>query len=533
MVLGSMHARPKLVVVISLDQFRFDYLTRFHPYFGQGGFNYLMKNGANFINAEYKHAFNMTGPGHAVILTGCYGSQNGIITNNWYDQQSHRNVYCVSDSTVSIVGGIGNGRSPANLIAPTVGDELRLHTGFISKVISVSNKDRAAILMGGKLANAAFWMSESSFVSSSYYMNGLPGWVQTFNSSGKINSYFGRVWKPILPDAAYATLDIDEAAYEADPGDMGRSFPHPIRGKDPARITRSYYAGLLASPFGLQVLAAFAKAAIEGEHLGSGRSPDLLCVGFSSTDYVGHAFGPNSREVIEMVVQTDRVLADFFSYLDHHIGLSNIVIVLTSDHGVTPIPEYVRLKFPHADVGRVTHASVTAACSTYLDNAFRIPGTHDPWIRRVVDGNIYVNREFVTEHGLDVDRVAGVLADSLRRLHSIAAALSRNELLNRNGNTPIEGKLKRSYYPTRSGEVLFAMKPFFYLDDGTEGAEHGYPYDQDAHVPLILAGDGIGKGVYASESSPADIGPTLSVLLGIEFPAAREGRVLAEALNLH
>jgi hypothetical protein len=364
-------------------------------------------------------------------------------------------------------------------------------------------------------------------------MNELPGWVRTFNSSGKINSYFGRVWKRILPDAAYATLDIDEAPYEADPGDMGRSFPHPIRGKDSTRITRSYYEALLASPFGLQTLSAFAKAAIEGEHLGSGKFPDLLCVGFSSTDYVGHAFGPNSREVLEMAVQADRVLADFFSYLDHHVGLSNTIIVLTGDHGVSPIPEYVRMKYPHADVGRIPHASVTNACSTYLDKAFVTSGAHDPWIRRVVDGNIYLNREFLAERTLDVDHVASVLADSLRGLHGIALALSRTELLNRSGNNPIEGKFKRSYYPTRSGDVLFAMRPFFYLEDGNEGAEHGYPYDQDAHVPLILMGDGVRKGTYANESSPADIGPTLSVLLGIEFPAAREGRVLVEALNLH
>lgn len=529
---NNSQARPKLIVVISLDQFRFDYLTRFNPYFGERGFKYLMKNGANFINAEYKHAFNMTGPGHAVILTGCYGNQNGITTNNWYDQQSHKNVYCVSDSEVSIIGGVGNGRSPANLVAPTFGDELRLHTGFTSKVISVSNRDRAAILMGGKLANAAFWMSDSSFVSSSYYMSELPAWVRRFNSSGQVNSYFGRTWQQTLPDEAYAMLDEDGAPYEADPGEMGRSFPHPIRGKDSVHVTKSYFAALLASPYGSQILSSFAKAAIEGEHLGSGKFTDLLCIGFSSTDYVGHAFGPNSREVIEMAVQTDRVLADFFSYLDHRIGLKNTIIVLTSDHGVTPIPEYIHARYPHADVGRLSRKSAIDACTQWLDNTFGVSDIQKPWIRRIVDGNIYLNRELIAERKLNLDHVADALADSLRGLHEIATAISRDELLTRSNNNPIEAKLKHSYYPMRSGEVQFAMKPFFYLDDSSEGAEHGYPYDQDAHVPLILSGEGIGKGSYAIESSPADIGPTLSALLGIEFPAAREGRILNEALHI-
>lgn len=530
---NSVHARPRLVVVISLDQFRFDYLTRFNSYFGTGGFKYLMKNGANFTNAEYKHAFNMTGPGHAVILTGCYGNQNGIVTNSWYDQKNHRSVYCVADSNVSILGAGGNGRSPANLIAPTFGDELRLHTGFTSKVVSVSHKDRAAILMGGKLANGAFWMSESLFVSSSYYMNELPAWVRKFNASGKINSYFGKVWKRTLPDEAYAMLDVDEPPYESAPGAMGRGFPHPIRGTDSLHVTKSYYEALLASPFGLEILSAFARAAIEGEHLGSGKFTDLLCISFSSTDYVGHPFGPNSREVMEMAVQTDRVLADLFTYLDRRIGLKNIFIVLTSDHGVTPIPEYIKSQYPRADVGRIAHKSITDACANWLDNAFGLSENHESWIRKVVDGNIYLDRELIAERNLNLDRVASVLADSLRQLHEIAVALSSGELFLRNGNSPIEAKLKRSYYPSRSGEVLFALRPYFYLEDGTEGAEHGYPYDQDAHVPLIMLGEGIAKGTYPTESSPADIGPTLSALLGIEFPAAREGRVLTEGLIVH
>ena len=529
---NSLIAAPKLIVVIICDQFRYDYLARFGDYYGTEGFRYLIQNGASFSNATYKHAFNMTGPGHAVILTGTYGNQNGIVTNTWYDPASNQKVYCVSDRTVSTIGGKGDGRSPANLIVPTFGDELRLHSGFKSKAISISHKDRAAILLGGKLANGAFWLIDSSFVTSSYYMNSLPSWVQKFNASGAVNFYFGKTWERVLPDNAYATMDVDDAPYETNFSTFGRSFPHPIQGDSETHLTEAYYHAMLTSPFGTDLLARFAKAAVEGEHLGENSSPDLLCVSFSSPDYVGHAFGPHSREVLEMAVQTDRILGDFLTYLDARVGLKNTVVVLTSDHGVTPIPEYIRSRYPTADVGRLSRTKLHELCNLALSHTFGAPDGEQRWIKYVIDGNIYLDHDVTRAKKLDPHNVAKVLADSLMRLHEIALALPREMIPSCSSTSGLEAKMKRSFHPHRSGDVLFVLKPFFYFDDGSEGAEHGNPYEHDAHVPLILMGEGIRSGTYATEASPADIGPTLSALLGIEFPAGSEGRLLTEALLL-
>jgi predicted AlkP superfamily pyrophosphatase or phosphodiesterase len=524
-------APVRLVVVISIDEFRYDYLTRWRQYYGQDGFLRLVKNGANFTNATYKHAVNKTGPGHAVILTGAYGDQNGIIANRWFDRRSQQLLYCVADSSVSLVGASGAGLSPANLITPTVGDELRLHTSFRSKVISLSYKDRSAILMGGKWPTGVFWMIDSTFVSSTYYMQSLPSWVRNFNAAGIANSYFGKIWRRTLPDAAYQTMDLDDVPYESNWSTIGRAFPHPVRGKDSTRITKSYYNALITSPYGDEVLAALAKAAIEGEQLGAGTYTDLLCISFSACDYVGHSFGPHSREIIEMTVSLDRLLADFLRYLDTRIGLRRAIVVLTSDHGMSPIPEYIRSHHPKADVGRISRATIETYCNEALNKTYGKRKTERTWVRRILDGNIYLNLEVIAAQGLDIDHVSATLADSLVHLHEIALALPRRVLAAGPPQSSLAAKLGKGFHPKRSGDVVFALKPFFIEDAEGEGTEHGNPYEYDAHVPLLIMGEGIRKGTYATECSPADIAPTLSALLGIEFPAAREGRVLIEALK--
>jgi predicted AlkP superfamily pyrophosphatase or phosphodiesterase len=381
------------------------------------------------------------------------------------------------------------------------------------------------------MANGAFWFLDSSFVTSSYYMNSLPSWAQKFNASGVAISYFGKTWQRTLPDSAYAMMDVDDAPYEVAFSTFGRSFPHPICGDSKTTLTPSYYRAMLTSPFGEDLLSQFGKAAIEGEHLGENSSPDLLCISFSSTDYVGHEFGPHSQEILEMAVQTDRVLGDFLKYLDMRVGLKNTVVVLTSDHGVTPIPEYIRSRYPSADVGRLSRSKLSAWCTSALEGTFGTPANEQQWITQLMDGNIYLNQDVIRAKNLYPDRVADVLADSLMNLHEIALALSRKSIQSSLRASELEAKMKRSFHPKRSGDVLFVLKPFFYFDNSSEGAEHGNPYEHDAHVPLIFMGEGIRTGTYATEASPADIGPTLSALLGIEFPAGREGRVLVEGLK--
>lgn len=522
-------AQPRLVVVISLDQFPYDYISRFRPWFGEGGFNYLLDHGANFSNATYKHALNMTGPGHAVILSGSYGNQNGIIANDWYDPEGHRGVYCVRDTVAHTLGASAPGVSPRNFLGSTFGDQLRLHTSFRSRVVAVSNKDRAAILMGGIMANAAYWMVDSAFVSSDYYMNELPSWVNEFNESGMVTSYFGQSWEKCLPEDAYQSVDEDDVPYE-NAGANGRTFPHRITGESTSRVTRSYFNAVLTSPFGSEILAAFAREAVRNEELGQRGVTDLLCVSFSSNDYVGHAFGPNSQEVMDMTVRTDKILNDFFAFLDLEVGLGNCLIVLTSDHGVAPIPEYVLAHSGSTDAGRVKGDVLTSFCNASLAKAFgaRKKGN---WIEAISNNNIYINREAVRERKTTLEAASAALADSLRTMHAIGAAYSREEMIAMVPNSRVEQCMRRSFHPVRSGDVFYALRPFYIEGYAPTGTTHGEPYDYDAHVPLLICGDGIRNNTFMTEASPADIGPTLSTLLGITAPAAREGRVLVEALK--
>lgn len=524
--------QPKLVVVISLDQFRYDYLVRFREHFVKDGFNYLLNNGANFSNATFKHSLNMTGPGHAVLLTGSYGNQNGIISNDWYDVAGNRSVYCADDPASKLVGADKPGMSPANLIGSTFGDELRMSTSFRSKVISISNKDRAAVLMGGKLASAAYWMEDSTFVSSTYYMKELPAWVSRFNASGRANSFFGKVWNRILPENAYSIMDKDSVRYERGNDGLGTTFPRKIFGNDPSKITKSYYYALLTSPFGSELLAEFAKETIINEALGTRGITDLFCIGFSSNDYVGHSFGPNSHEVMDMTLRTDRILADLFKFIDKRIGLRNCLFVLTSDHGVAPIPEFILDHHPSADAGRLGSKEFETSCEGFLTKAFGKPDGDVRWVKKYSGANIYLNRQTIEGTKLNIELVARALADSIRRLPQIAAAYSREQMMMMQPNSPTEQRMRKSFHVERSGDVFCALKPYYLLGGGSSATSHGSPYDYDAHVPVILVGSGIRPGTYAGEISPADIGPTLSAILGVMFPAGRDGRVLTEVLQL-
>lgn len=521
---------PRLVVVICVDQFRYDYLVRFDPCFGPGGFRLLLTKGATFVNASYKHAQTSTGPGHAAILSGAYGNSNGIVSNSWYDRVARKRVYCVGDDSTRLIGTTTAGCSPRRFVGSTLGDELRLQSGFRSRVISVSHKDRAAILLGGKFANAAYWMRDSLFTTSTYYRRALPPWVEKFNASGAANRYFGTFWNRALPLPPYDASGPDEAPYEDGADGMGRTFPHRITGSDTSRITRSYYAALLKSPYGNDLLLQFAEAAIEGERLGMRGVSDLLCVSFSGMDYAGHAFGPYSHEILDMAVRTDRVLAAFFTYLEKTIGLRRCVVALTADHGVGPAPEYLQLNVPGADAGRLPSTAIPAAAESALLARYPAlsPGTR--YIESASAQALYLNDRVLSAAHIPADEAAAVVADALN--HHPAVGLALPALLIRTGThpSPLAAKMSRSFYETRSGDILYVLKPFW-LDDGDSlGASHGSPWEGDAHVPLILMGPAIRAGQYTEETSPTDLGPTLSALLGVEFPAGRDGRVLTEAL---
>jgi predicted AlkP superfamily pyrophosphatase or phosphodiesterase len=520
---------PKLLVIISLDQFPNDYIERFHPHFGRGGFTLLMDRGAYFANATYKHALNLTGPGHAAIGTGCYGNVNGIFANDWYSKELSRTVYCVEDPNVQIIGASSkHGVSPANLLVETIGDELK-RASPQSKVISVSAKDRSAILMGGKQGDAAYWWIDSAFVSSTYYMKALPEWVSTFNRSGLINSFFGATWEKALPEEAYRGMDRDDAPYEDDHDGLGRAFPHRIHGKDSTRITSSYYSTVKTSPFGDRILLAFALEAFRAESLGTRGVTDLLWINLSSNDYVGHGFGPHSHEVLDMAVRTDRLLADLFASIDSTVGLSDCIIALTSDHGVAPIPEYLLTLNPQASAGRVKLSVIQAWCRLALTGRFGEP--RSSWYHGIVSNNIYLNREALKEMRITPEEAARVLVDSLGVRTEIAAVFTRADLLKLHPSLMIERRMKNSFCSSRSGDVVYALRPYYFESDAGVGTTHGEPHDYDAHVPLIIMGNGVRHGRFTGEASPADLAPTLAEMLGIPFPAGRQGRVLRDVLE--
>jgi predicted AlkP superfamily pyrophosphatase or phosphodiesterase len=516
-----------LVLVISLDQFPYEYMTRFRPHF-TGGLAMLLDRGAVFTNAVYKHAQCNTGPGHAVILSGSYGAENGIVSNNWYDRALGRTVYCVEDESVSLLGGKGDGRSPARFEASTFGDMLRLHTGFESRVISIANKDRAAILMAGRMPTGVYWMADSAFVSSTYYLNALPVWLKEFNGSGMINSYFGALWNQSLPETAFSGMDQDDAPYEESRDGLGRTFPHRITGTDRSHLTSSYYSALWTSPYGVMLPAEAARRAVLGERLGKRGVTDLLCIGFSTTDYVGHAYGPHSREILEIAVAVDRTLGEFFSFIDSTVGLQRCIIALTSDHGVSPIPEYLMAHVPGASAGRIPGDLVRNTAEASLTTVFGRPPAPS-WVEAVVERNVYLRRTALQKKNISLSRAAAIVAEKLRQLPGVAHAWNLLDLSGSDG-TGLTERVRLSYRPDRCGEVFYMLKPF-YLEGGHSGTSHGDPYDYNAHVPLILMGVGIRQGVYDQDASPADLAPTLSALLGVEFPSGRTGKVLREALD--
>lgn len=527
---GAWAQPPKLVVIIVLDQFPYEQLSRFSPYFGSQGINSLVRNGASFTNARYDYAFTMTAPGHAAIMSGAYGHLNGIIANRWWDRANKQTVGAVDDSTVHILGRGGMGHSPRNLRTYTLGDMLRMHTNFRSKVISISHKDRSAILMGGKLG-MAYWMDDSVFLTSGYYRGSEPRWMQNFNHSSPMRQYFGRAWTEVLPAVASRICDDDDVPYEQDLNHLGRMFPHMITGNDPRNLTPSFYDALYDSPFMTEVLLAAARSVFAAETLGGRGVSDLLCISVSTTDGIGHDFGPQSHEVFDDAVRTDSMIGGFLNFLDSRVGLENCLVALTSDHGIAPIPEYLKKHGLTTDAGRVSSSDLGKIASSALDRRFGSPSGGGSWIERVLDTEVYINRDAVAQKGISLSLAQQVVRDAISAHPQVAAGFTADEIVTGTASGPFAQRVEHSFLPERSGDVLFVLKPYYILSGDSSGASHGSPYDYDTHVPLIISGRAIKPGRYAAEVSPVDLAPTIAEILGVEFPPGREGRVLGMALK--
>lgn len=517
--------KPRLVVGIVIDQLRYDYLLRFADLFGEGGFKRLLDQGAVFANAHYLHTPTYTACGHATFMSGATPALNGIIGNEWFDRASGKRVTSVNDGQVKLLGGKAGatGMSPGKLLGSTIGDELKLASAGQAKVIGVSFKDRSAILPAGQRPNGAYWFDASTgnLVSSSYYFNALPEWVQRFNREQRPDRFFGKRWEKLLPEAAYQRSAPDDAPYEK--AARGTKFPYAITGGEEAPGAR-FYNQFERSPFANDYLVEFAKAAIENEQLGADDVTDLLTVSFSANDLIGHDYGPYSHEVQDVTLRTDRTLAELFKFIEQKIGFERVVIALTADHGVAPVPEQVKAL---GYGGRIEPKALTDAVQNALNGQFG----EEKWTLNFVNGNFYFDEAAAARRKLDLAALEQAASLAALKVPGVAEAFTRTQILSgRLPQTMIARSVAEGFHAQRNGNLVVVPQPFYFVGEGVT-TTHGSPYGYDTHVPVIFYGAGVAAGTHHTASSPADIAPTLAALLKLEAPSNSIGRVLSEAIK--
>jgi predicted AlkP superfamily pyrophosphatase or phosphodiesterase len=518
---ASLTARPRLVLVLSIDQMRYDYLVRFAPLF-KGGLRTLLDQGAVFTNARYRHACTETGPGHSVILSGRSPNHSGIVANSWYDGVSRTSVNVVDDPVQAPLGGEGRAASPANFIGFTLGDVLK-KTSPSSRVVGVSLKDRAAILMAGRRADAAYWYETRGgrFITSTYYVKEAPAWLEAWNSKHIADRYAGLPWTRLLPDASlyekYAGPDDVEGEWDR----KDTVFPHALRGTPPSR---EYYDDLRRTPAADEIVLDTALAAMEAHELGGRDATDLLAIGFSGTDFIGHTYGPDSQELMDQILRLDLVLGRLFEEVDKRIGPGRTLLVLTADHGVMPLVEV--LKKQGIDARRVTpeelEAPVKAALARRFPGATGIVASYDA-------PHFYLDQAAIERQHIGRDEVEATISEALKSTGLVEAVYTPRQMM---GETPAEGAgvelFRRAFFEPRSPQILVETRPYVYLDDHPGGTGHGTPHDYDRHVPIVFRGSGVKAGSYDGECGPEDIAATLGRLIGVDYPLQDARRILSE-----
>ena len=512
---GDFPRRPKLVLIIVIDQFRYDYLVRFRQKFVAGGFNLLLNGGACFADCRYDYATTITGPGHATLLTGAYSNLHGIISNEWYDRSLRRTVNCVEDSATKLVSGPEGagekpGFSPHYLIGSTLGDELRAATDFRSKVVAIALKDRAAILPGGHSPSAAFWYDSQTgqFVSSTYYMPSLPSWAVKFNQSSPAKSYCGQKWAALPESGNGVTFSEFKASLNE---------PCP---------DSKFLGWLDQTPYMNEIELAFAEQAIRDEHLGQGGDTDLLSISLSVNDYIGHGFGPYSPQVADVTLRTDRDLASFFAELDKLVGLKNVWIGLSADHGVSPNPAFIR----EHKLGMGT--AQTALLRKTVEEAVTREFGNGEWIGAIDLPYIYFDSEALNKQHIPAVRAEVVASAAAASVPGVLAAFTRSQILSGNlASSPLGRKVSNSFNAQRGGDVFIVLEPYAPPVAGPTSTTHGSPWNYDAQVPLLLWGNAFQPGVYFQPCQPIDLAATLAAVLGLTQPSGTQGSPLVEAIK--
>ena len=518
---SAVSVKPKLVVFLVIDGLPQRQITAYRDQLAPDGFARFLDRGAWFTEARYAHAFTVTAAGHAAMLTGAYPDRTGIIGNEWRDQASGVPVYNTGDTTAKYIGHETrplDGTSPRNLKVETVGDVLR-RADPRSKVISVSGKDRGAILPAGKSGTAYMYMGGTGqFASTTYYMAQHPGWVDDFNARKLADRYFKTQWEPMLPEAAYARSVPDDQPWF---GPKGGRLPMTMGAATDTVPGPAFYNALLRSPFGDALALEFARAAVAGEALGRDESTDILAVSLSGHDYVNHAYSAESRLSHDHVLQLDRLLQSFFHDLDATVGAGNYLAVLTADHGFMPAPETTAAQ--GLSSGRINSGAVLARLNAGLEKPFG-PGQ---WLLGYSASSLLLNKPLIGQKNFSVDAVAEQARTLLLQEPGIGSAFTRRELESGTlSAAPLFAASRRSWHPEVSGEVQFTLKPNW-MFTSTSITTHGSPHDYDTHVPILFWGPSwVRPGRVDLGVEVVDIAPTLARLLGVAAPAGSEGKPL-------
>jgi predicted AlkP superfamily pyrophosphatase or phosphodiesterase len=506
---SAYNAQPKLVVVIVIDQFRGDYLERYRDQFGDSGFRMFLDRGAYFADCNYDYANTRTAPGHSTLFTGTYTSGHGIVANDWWDPQKKKRVTSVEDDATKLVGvaGSGPGASPHNLMSDTLGDELKLATSGKARVFAISLKDRAAVLPAGFSGDAAYWIDPKSgdWITSTYYRPDLPEWVHNFNGGHRAAKYWNREWK------------------DGDGTVLGSTAPRSSKDKD--GTPASFYEVVGSTPFANDYQMEFAKELVVYEKLGTGSATDLLVISLSANDILGHQVGPDSPQMRSMALELDRTLADFFDFLGHQIGMANVWIALSADHGIAPLPEFAKtLRLPAANLdAKALREQINSLLSKkYAKKADYVLDLDYPvaWLNEDAFAGISL------EHKESEDEAS--VGEAMKEV-GLAGYFTKSQLAR--GEVPateVGRRYAHSYSPEGGWYVLGIPHPF--QVGITKGTDHATPFSYDTHVPLAFYGLAFQPGTYRTHAEPVDLAVTLASLLGINAPAAATGRVLTEAI---
>ena len=512
--------RPKLVVGIMVDQMRWDFLYRYHNrYAANGGFKRLLNKGFSCENAFIPYTPTVTACGHTTVYTGSVPAIHGITGNAWWDYDKNRIVYCSEDKTVKTVGSSSTSgeMSPKNMLTTTICDELKLATNFKSKVIGLAIKDRGGILPAGHSADAAYWYESKSgdWITSTYYMNALPQWVKNFNNKKMADGFYEKGWNTLYPINTYTQSAKDENEYEAKPfGNEQKGFPYALK-----QFATKNYSAILQTPYGNTLTMLMAKEAIDNEQMGKDSVTDFLALSFSSPDYIGHAFGPNSIEIEDTYLRLDKELGELLDYFDKQVGKNEYLIFLTADHGVAHVPGFMNVnKLPG---GAVDDNTMVADLNKLLKDKYGKSNL----VLSAYNYQLSLNRVVIDTAKLDEEAIVKDIIKHVQEIEGVDRVFALEELMEQPMNGVVINRLANGWHPQRSGDIQIILKPGW-IDGGAIGTTHGLWNPYDSHIPLLWYGWNIKPGRSTDEVYMTDIAATLAAMLRIQMPSGCVGKVI-------